>query len=317
MTDKSFAEGYCKTIAAVVVTFNRKELLRECLEALKAQTRSPDEIIVIDNASTDSTNNMMLVDFPNITYIQLTENIGGAGGYHEGMKFAYKKGYDWIWVMDDDSIPSLNSLEQLVASKPYQELNPSIITGSVYFQDGSICKEHRRFFNPHKVVEYPVNIEYYKKDYFELDTASFIGMLVNRETLNEIGLPIRDFFIDYDDIEFCLRVKYAKGKIFTVPSSKIIHKIKIDNIKIPMNYCHWRKYYWHRNRLWTYLRYQKTGVRFYMNQLIEILKTQAWILLRTRQKKLASTYILWLATHDALRGRLGKIVNPDDSRFFS
>lgn len=90
-------EGDVK-VAAVVVTYNRKELLRECLNALLNQTRPLDEIIVIDNASTDGTQEMIAKEFPYITYVLMSENIGGAGGFHEGMKLAYEKGYDWIWV---------------------------------------------------------------------------------------------------------------------------------------------------------------------------------------------------------------------------
>lgn len=87
-------------VAAVVVTYNRKELLRECLQALLNQTRPLDEIIVVDNASTDGTDQMIPEEFPQITHVRLPENIGGAGGFHEGMKLAYEKGHDWIWVMD-------------------------------------------------------------------------------------------------------------------------------------------------------------------------------------------------------------------------
>lgn len=103
------------SIAAVVVTYNRKELLRQNLNSLLAQTRPVDEIIVMNNASTDGTAEMLAREFkyPQITVVTMPENIGAAGGFHEGMKLAYEKRYDWIWVMDDDAFPYKDALERL------------------------------------------------------------------------------------------------------------------------------------------------------------------------------------------------------------
>lgn len=105
------------TIAAVVVTFNRKELLKNNIAALLQQTRLPDKIFIIDNHSTDGTE-MLLHDLgylqnPIIKYIRLPENTGGAGGFHEGIKAAYEEGCDWIWGMDDDAIPDNYALYEL------------------------------------------------------------------------------------------------------------------------------------------------------------------------------------------------------------
>jgi len=102
-------------VAAVVVTYNRKDLLIQCIEALLNQTRPPDEIIVVDNSSTDGTYQIIPHRFPHVTYVRLPENIGGSGGFHEGMKLAHEKGYDCIWVMDDDATPEVNALKYLIS----------------------------------------------------------------------------------------------------------------------------------------------------------------------------------------------------------
>jgi len=105
-------------IAAVVVTYNRKDLLKECLDALLNQTRPLDSIILIDNASTDGTPEFLkekgYLDNPKIDYVRLPENTGGAGGFHEGVKRGYEKGYDWLWLMDDDALPEKSSLNNLL-----------------------------------------------------------------------------------------------------------------------------------------------------------------------------------------------------------
>ena len=92
-----------KKITAVVVTYNRKELLRRCVEHLRGQTRALDNIIVVNNGSTDGTK-VWLDEQTDLDVIH-QENVGGSGGFYRGIQYAYEKGYDWIWCMDDDVYP--------------------------------------------------------------------------------------------------------------------------------------------------------------------------------------------------------------------
>src|SRR5438128_12609415 len=100
-------------IIAVVVTYNRLPLLKKSLDAVYSQTRKPDAIIVINNGSTDDTGEWLQTQ-PVINYTQ--ENKGGAGGFSYGINKAYGHGADWIWLMDDDTIPQKDSLEKLEAA---------------------------------------------------------------------------------------------------------------------------------------------------------------------------------------------------------
>ena len=78
-------------VCAVVVTYNRRVLLRECLLSLESQTRRPDAILVVDNCSTDATEAMLAEEFGHLSHLRLPVNGGGAGGFHEGMKWAYHR----------------------------------------------------------------------------------------------------------------------------------------------------------------------------------------------------------------------------------
>jgi len=103
-------------VAAVVVTFNRLELLKQCLRSLRNQTRKPDEIFVINNNSSDGTAEWLShqADLTVITQ----KNSGSAGGQHTGIKTAYEKGFEWCWCIDDDCIAKENALQKLFSIIP-------------------------------------------------------------------------------------------------------------------------------------------------------------------------------------------------------
>ena len=105
-----------KNVAAVIVTYNRKELLKECIEALLKQNYKKCDVLVIDNASTDGTKSYIeeLLKNKRVIYKNTGANLGGAGGFNYGMKEAYNLGYEYIWVMDDDCIVHNDSLEELL-----------------------------------------------------------------------------------------------------------------------------------------------------------------------------------------------------------
>ena len=104
-------------ICAVVVTYNRKMVLKRCIDALLGQTRPVDLIFVVDNASTDGTEQMLRREYARssrVKYVNLGENLGGSGGFHHGVQYALRADFDWMWLMDDDCLPAENCLEILL-----------------------------------------------------------------------------------------------------------------------------------------------------------------------------------------------------------
>lgn len=306
MIDK-FSTTKTYRICAVVVTFNRKALLEECLRALLNQTRRLDEIIVIDNASTDGTEDIIKTNFPQTTYVRLAENIGGAGGFHEGMKLAYKTGHDWIWVMDDDAIPMADALGKLVSCSMIRQDRVYALASAVLRRDQSTDLRHRRLFDPKTLEEKLINSDKYKDDYFQMDTASFVGFLISRRAIEKAGLPLKDFFIYYDDTEYSLRIRNL-GIMITVPDSKIIHGVyrnASDESTQRDNTWDWKNYYFIRNRIYTYRKHGNVGLRFYVNQIITMLITSREILNRHHSRFKDLKILLW-GTLDGLIGKLGK-----------
>jgi len=205
------------SVAAVVVTYNRKNLLRECLQALLAQTRPLDEIIVIDNASTDGTDQMVPNEFPQVTYVRLPENIGGAGGFHEGMRLAHKKGFDWIWLMDDDGLPMPLALFELISKAERHGLE---IVGPLVCDTEDDAKLAFGLSGGITTVE---DARRSANDGIIMGTLNpFNGTLIARHVLEKIGYVKKEMFIWGDEVEYLLRAKANNIRLGSVVSA--IHK---------------------------------------------------------------------------------------------
>lgn len=232
-------------IATNIVTYNRKDLLKECLNALLAQTRKPNSIIIVDNNSNDGTKEMLEKEFlenPIFDYVRLSENTGSAGGQYTGIKRAYKKGFDWVWIMDDDALPKLNALEELVLAKNFLTSNNesfSFLCSNVFWLDGLPSKMNIPPIDKKDFSRY----QYLQKSLIKVKSASFVGAFFSRDIIKRVGLPIKEFFIWGDDVEYTARMaRYSTGVL--VGKSKIIHKTK-ENYAV--DYKNFKK-----NEIWKY-----------------------------------------------------------------
>lgn len=249
-----------ETVCAVVVTYNRKELLGECLDGLLAQTRPLDAIYLIDNASTDGTPEMLKEKgyLNKVSYFRMTENTGGSGGFHEGIKRAYEKGFDWLWVMDDDVAPSENSLETLLE---YREKSGVLIPVEVLRDTRDLIDTTAVTYdltNPFKKnPKRSVSETYHSLDelpeILEVCDFTFEGPLISREVVRDNGFPREDFFISGDDTEYALRIRAKGGRLLLIKGAMLFKR------KAPGKFSHipWKDYYYKRNLFWTHKTYGK------------------------------------------------------------
>jgi len=233
-------------VCAVVVTHNRRELLRECLQALTTQTRSVDTILVVNNVSTDGTQEMLNQDFPEVRVINSAKNIGGAGGFHEGIKWGYEKSFDWLWVMDDDTIAAPNALEELfiARSKFDVERQPRLLASKITWTDESLHP-----MNLPKAKSSSVSSLIYSAEHstLSLRSTSFVSLLIHRSLVEQYGLPIAGYFIWNDDAEYTARILRNEFGVL-VPKSIAVHK----TVKRYASFSDAgpRYYFEARNKLW-------------------------------------------------------------------
>jgi len=208
-------------VNCVIVTYNRLPLLQECITAVQSQTYPIKKIIIINNASADGTEEYLSTLPKDVfeTY-NLEKNTGGAGGFNKGLKESYKIGADWSWVMDDDTIPQSNSLEKLVQKTP---VDPrfGFFASTVLFTDGTphIMNTH----TPDDLHDFPYNF-FLANNILLQSITSFVSCLISHLAIKTVGLPIADFFIWSDDIEYTQRITKAGFLGAVALDSFAIHK---------------------------------------------------------------------------------------------
>ncbi|HRS02335.1 MAG TPA: glycosyltransferase family 2 protein [Bacteroidota bacterium] len=229
-------------VIAVVVTYNRLELLQKVIDALRNQTYKIDSIVVINNSSTDGTEEW-LKSQKDLKYIT-QDNVGGAGGFNRGLKYGYEKGFEWIWFMDDDVVPRSNCLEELMKYADEKAiLSPLRYTpdGKPFFNE---CVKFN-FSNPFKTLwARLITREDIAQDFIDIDGMTFEGILINRALIDAIGLPVKEYFLYGDDSDYFIKAKKAGFRIGVVPSAKSDRVLPENSIK------QWnspRRYYMVRN----------------------------------------------------------------------
>lgn len=231
------------SVAAVVVSFNRLSLLMKCLSALENQTRPLDEVIVVDNGSTDGSVEYVRDNFPHFTLFETGKNLGGAGGFAWGMEIAIASGHDFAWVMDDDAQPEIDSLAPLVnlmdaASSPKPAFAWSVVKDFAgNLNPGHLPKISR---DPEKQLAAS------SLGAIAVDQATFVGLLVNLNVARENVLPYEDYFIWFDDAEYTSRLADEYYGVL-VPESVVLHPAAGGGSPD----MGWRLFYFVRNGLWT------------------------------------------------------------------
>lgn len=215
-----------KKVACVVVTYNRLTLLQGCIDSIRKQTFHDFDIIVVNNGSTDGTKDWLQQQTDIVAITQ--GNSGGAGGFYTGQKEALQKGYEWIWMMDDDGIADHEQLGKLL--KGAEQCNSKYVNALVC----NIKDPESLAFG--LVVERKgltkIN-EAQKYKYIKDSINPFNGTLIHREILESVGLIKKEMFIWGDEMEYTYRAKRAGYQQFTITSALHFHPaIKSQQINI-------------------------------------------------------------------------------------
>ena len=238
-------------VAAIIVTYNRLDLLKTCISRVREQSYHDLTIIVVNNGSTDGTKEYL--DNIEDAVVIHQDNRGGAGGFHTGMKAAYEAGYDWVWMMDDDGKPDKKQLEELLkgAERTSSKLvnamvcdinDPNQLSSGLRYKGKKLksCSEAMNYLEIPDIIR------------------PFNGTLIHRDVIDKIGLVKKEMYIWGDEMEYTYRAQKAGFQLYTIPLALHYHpkgKKRIVNVipyvsfyQIPSFTDDGRKYIWYRNR---------------------------------------------------------------------
>jgi rhamnopyranosyl-N-acetylglucosaminyl-diphospho-decaprenol beta-1,3/1,4-galactofuranosyltransferase len=206
------------TVCAVVVTCDRRDLLIRCLDRLDGQSRQVDCILVVDNASRDGTPDE-LRRRDGIEVLRLDENLGGAGGFRHGLAAAHKRGFDWLWVLDDDTFPEPDCLEALLTGARRAEPMPSVVASAVRWKDGTLHPMNEPWIRWNSRAEIASAAG---SGLVPIRAATFVSTMIHRTAVDEHGLPRGYYFLWLDDVEYSARI-LKRGRGYLVPESVAVH----------------------------------------------------------------------------------------------
>lgn len=286
------------SVAAVFVTFNRSAMLRDSLRAMLASTRAPDEVIVVDNASSDDTGAMLAEEFPKVVHVRLADNTGAAGGFAEGLRTAVERGHDWAWLFNDDDHPMPGALERLLPVVGGLPPRTAMLASWLIDDTGEVAKLGVGWKNrilthvkpPAGGGDYPV------------DLLIFAGALVSAEAVRELGLPKAEYFMMWEEMEYCIRARRAGWQIRILPEPLVATKHVGAAASPP-----WRLYYQSRNHLAMALEHRSVPEMWHW--AVRQAKFTAVTLAR-QDRKGARTKARALGAWHAVRGKTGRTVAP-------
>ena len=310
-------------VCAVVVTYNRKDCLKETIKGLKEQTYPLTSIFIYDNHSSDGTDKMLQelgfveyrgeetlhhknVDNIEWIYYRSSNNSGGSGGFCNGIRLVSEMNFDYIWTMDDDVYPAECCLEELMR---------------YICDEARICIPNRtdERFRDYAVVGFNMTNPFLYKattrkkkvyaeningSYITVEDMPFEGPLVALSLIKEIGLPKQELFIIYDDTDYAQRA--IKKTELRFVKNAILHK-QIIPVKEHSKTMGWKDYYGYRNQIWYDTTYGKNVFVKILRPILLIIELSIRAVVR---RKWSNFKVLFKAYRDGTQGKLGKLVEP-------
>lgn len=216
------------SVAIVVLTWNQRDLVLDCLASLRVLNYPNYSIIVVDNASCDQTANVIRANFPDATVIENSENLGFAEGNNVGIRYALEHGAEYVMLLNDDTIVDAQMLDELivVAEKApkiglvgpaiYYQNQPEVIWSAgnnIDWDTGTLKRLHA---DTRLDPEQPA---------FEADYLTGCALCVKSAVIDRIGLIDPRYFIYYEETDWCMRARAAGYKAVLVPRARIWHQV--------------------------------------------------------------------------------------------
>jgi GT2 family glycosyltransferase len=249
-------------VGVVILTWNKKDYILALLDSLAKQPYPNWDVLVVDNCSSDHTKEAVLEKHPWVDLVTTPVNLGGSGGFNAGLCTMLKRGgYDYVWLLDNDVVVEPGALEVLVET--LESRPDAAVAGSHMIQldrpdttneigaDVDLARG-RLLLGHHTWLSW-----LHQDEVFEVDYVAAASLLVRFPVLEEVGIW-DDFFIHYDDVDWCLRIRGAGYAVLACAASRIRH------LSANAKRVTWILYYDIRNILYLQDKHASYGFRHYL-----------------------------------------------------
>lgn len=301
------------------VTYNSSHFLKRLVKAVALQKYPVEKVVVVDNASSKEHKKViaeLTIKFPFLEIVTSKENLGGAGGFEKGFRYILDKGYsfDWIWVMDDDAFPREDCLEKLMQNTDLNQIGA--LVPMIY----GVELQQFQFFNHKRVSKYldkdlriGNSLEEFD-DVTEIETNAFVGPLVHKNAISEVGIPDGSLFIYGDDTEYMYRIS-RKYKLYLIKNAIINHRDLQPDCSVVNPGAFWKEYYKYRNRLLFIREFQNSFWKRCCGQALVIKAVFRGIISTIRYRKYHGyrklrISCMFRAIVDGLSMKNGKTIDP-------
>lgn len=314
-------------VCGVIVTFNRSSLLLKTLEAVLTQSVPISQLVIVDNCSTDSTQDALenagfvshtvadgatqhltLDSGVDVICFRSAENLGGSYGFYKGLKIAHGLDNEFVWMMDDDVVPSKDCLEKLLACIdenacvciPNRVGDGFVDTAKTDFDLKSLFKlkldDKKSLISADEIDE----------TYLVVKDMPFEGPLMKTCLIDEAGLPNKDLFLIFDDTEYATRLSKITSIRFVV-DAHLYRQLPM----IPSNARNldWKDYYRFRNEFWFDHTY---GLNWPVRELRPRLYMLGLLIKKSIKLQTDDLAVIKRAYKDGMSGNLGKTVDPGE-----
>ncbi|HHS96957.1 MAG TPA: glycosyltransferase family 2 protein [Chloroflexi bacterium] len=296
-------------VSIVILNWNGLEDTAACLASLAAVDYPALEVVVVDNGSTDGSPTILQQRFPGLILLETGENLGYAGGNNVGLRYALERGAEYVLLLNNDTEVAPDFLRRMVevaeADERVGAVGPMIYYHSrpdvIWSAGGAI--DWRRGRTRMVGVDEPDRGQFGTAPR-EVDFVTGCAMLVRREATERAGLLDERFFLYYEEVEWCVRIRRAGFRILHVPTARVWHKIPFDGREAsPMVH-----YYMTRNRL-LFLKLTGAGWLAWTHTLLMeyVRRFLSWSIRPKWWGKQAQRRALWQGVIDYFQGRWGRM----------
>lgn len=217
-------------VLAIVLNWNRPDDTRKCVQSLSQSDYPNLRIVVVDNGSESKLYAQLRTELTNAELLRSEVNLGFAAGNNLGLRYAQEHGADYALVLNNDTIVDSSMVSQLVAAGE-KHPDAGLIGPIIYYLDQpeKVWFAGYRFTHGIYLLRRGLHLSPPIRPIEAVDFVSGCGMLIRRSVLDQVGLFCPDYFMYYEDVDLCFRVKSAGAQIICVTGARMWHAVSASS----------------------------------------------------------------------------------------